>query len=352
MITIRHTRAEGTLIEGSHRGDGVWEVLRDQRSNWRSSRSVGLYLGQSRDKAAKTWIINAAAEALREAGFEVAVEIDNLTPGRSTEEAERERYERAEERADRFEEYGENAAGRSHAAWQRADQIGERFAGGQPILVGHHSERGARRDQQRMDDAMRRSIAEDDKAGHWAERAEAAGKYQARRENARTTLRRIQGLEREERSWQAALDGTRGSRTLHGDQDEYVPASGRYRERVLAELAQIREQLTYWRGHVEKRKAEGVRVWSPADFKPGDYASSLWGWCEVIKVNAKSLTIPDTLGMRDGIISRADHEAYAKAHGWERAYTRTVPYDKITGHATADEAAHALADAKAKEGAA
>lgn len=57
-ITIRHTPAEGTLIEGSRKGDGVWEVLRqlrdDGHGNWRWSRDIGLYLGQSRDKPADT----------------------------------------------------------------------------------------------------------------------------------------------------------------------------------------------------------------------------------------------------------------------------------------------------------
>ena len=53
MITIRHTRKDGTLIEGSRKGDGVYDVLRGLHDNWRyfpSLRQIGL--GQSRDKAA------------------------------------------------------------------------------------------------------------------------------------------------------------------------------------------------------------------------------------------------------------------------------------------------------------
>ncbi len=46
---------------------------------------------------------------------------------------------------------------------------------GQPILVGHHSERGHRAAIRRSDSAMRRSIDEDKKAAHYAGRAEGVG---------------------------------------------------------------------------------------------------------------------------------------------------------------------------------
>jgi hypothetical protein len=80
MITITHTHADGTLINGSRKGDGVWEILvqlrRNGQGNWRFSRDVGLYLGQSRDKNAQTWKIDRAAEALRNAGHQVTVTVD------------------------------------------------------------------------------------------------------------------------------------------------------------------------------------------------------------------------------------------------------------------------------------
>ncbi|WP_405888857.1 DUF3560 domain-containing protein [Streptomyces sp. NBC_01136] len=57
----------------------------------------------------------------------------------------------------------------------RADQMSEhasgmygRFAGGQPLLVGHHSYRSALRDRNRADNATRRAVG----AGQTAERAQ------------------------------------------------------------------------------------------------------------------------------------------------------------------------------------
>ena len=83
-ITITHTHAEGTLIEGSRKGDGVWEVLKGLGANWRYFRSLGqIGLGQSRDKAAKTWAIDRASEALRKAGHEVTVSVDDCSGARS-----------------------------------------------------------------------------------------------------------------------------------------------------------------------------------------------------------------------------------------------------------------------------
>lgn len=65
-ITIRHNHADGTLVEGSRKGDGVWEILRGLHHNWRYFPSIGaIGIGQSRDRVAKRWVIEAAATVIR-----------------------------------------------------------------------------------------------------------------------------------------------------------------------------------------------------------------------------------------------------------------------------------------------
>jgi hypothetical protein len=66
----------------------------------------------------------------------------------------------AHQQARRDRAVGRGAGMKSQAAeyLRRADRISERFAGGQPILVGHHSERGARRDHDRMTALMRKGV--------------------------------------------------------------------------------------------------------------------------------------------------------------------------------------------------
>lgn len=350
-ITIRHTRADGTLIEGSRRGDGVWPVLKDLRHNWRYFPSLDqIGIGRFRDRAASRWKIGQAAKALRAAGFKVAIEIDDATPGRPFAEAEADRYERAE-RAERRADYHDDRADACEAEatvrWDAERAIPDMIPPGQPILVGHHSEGRHRRDLARADGHARNGLEAVRRGEHHQDRAEAARRYRAGREAVPTTLRRIGNLEAEQRQLARRLNGT--GLAIHGEDQ---PATGDYRERLLARQGEIAAELTYWREHIEERKANGARVWGRADFQRGDYVLSLWGLCEVLKVNAKSVTIPDTLGMTGRrVVSKADAEAYAKARHFKRMYTRTIPYDKVQGHATAAEIVQLLAEATAKDGA-
>ena len=75
---------------------------------------------------------------------------------------------RRQARIDRMRQRAERLARESEASRQRRYQILDRIPPGQPILVGHHSERRARKDIQRMDSLMRKEID----ARHEAERLE------------------------------------------------------------------------------------------------------------------------------------------------------------------------------------
>ncbi|GAA2046474.1 hypothetical protein GCM10009800_37600 [Nocardiopsis rhodophaea] len=136
MITIRHTRAEGTIAHGTSRHDGTAEHLK--AAGFRFSRHLpdgpGWYLRNSRDKSASTWRIDDAARRMRNAGFTVTVHIDNATPGRSFAEAEAERYERAEERSDRAATYGGQATAKATAVRARYEEMFEGWPLGQPLI--------------------------------------------------------------------------------------------------------------------------------------------------------------------------------------------------------------------------
>jgi len=106
---------------------------------------------------------------------------------------------RAEERAERFENYSESRAKDAEQARKQVDAIVEHIPFGQPILVGHHSERHARKDAARIDTGMRKSIKMWDTSKYWAARAEAAildAKYKERPD---VRARRIKKLEAEQR---------------------------------------------------------------------------------------------------------------------------------------------------------
>lgn len=88
--------------------------------------------------------------------------------------------ERREARAERLREWAEKREVKAEAAFGAAHDIGERFAAGQPILVGHHSEKRARADHDRMDSNMRKGV----------EHVETAKSMQARATNIEGQLAR------------------------------------------------------------------------------------------------------------------------------------------------------------------
>lgn len=107
--------------------------------------------------------------------------------------------ERAIERAERFAGYHGSRTRDAHAAHAAVAAIAGRFELGQPILVGHHSERRARKDKERIENGMRRAVSMWETAEYWKERAAGVvghAEYKARPD---VRARRIKKLEAEER---------------------------------------------------------------------------------------------------------------------------------------------------------
>ena len=80
--------------------------------------------------------------------------------------------ERARAKAERYNEWSGNADKRSKEAFDRAMGAVEGIPFGQPILVGHHSEKRHRAAIAKSDNAMRKSVEESDKASRLANKAE------------------------------------------------------------------------------------------------------------------------------------------------------------------------------------
>jgi hypothetical protein len=84
-------------------------------------------------------------------------------------------YERRKvDRIERFTELADKAKTRSAAGFEAAHDAIAGIPLGQPILVGHHSERRHRRALELHDNKMRRALAENAKARHYANRADGA----------------------------------------------------------------------------------------------------------------------------------------------------------------------------------
>lgn len=296
-LTITHTAEDGTLLEGTARGDGSNAILRGAGWLWARSRSAWV-IRSSRDRAPKLWLIEATAAKLREAGFDLEISID--TTPRAEAEAEQDRHERALARSARHRRNAESARSRSDAA----DDVAHRIAGGipfgQPILVGHHSESRHRRDIARVDAANRRSYEEHQQAIALDRRADGIEHGEAHRENPQAIARRIAQFEVQQRKLE---------RQIAGYQDHLgcdVPgASGLRLAELRSELEHVESRLEYLRGIRTQQLAEGAALeLGPETVKAGDLVEYRNRWYPVLRANSKSVSVPSLAGgsWRDTIV--------------------------------------------------
>lgn len=110
--------------------------------------------------------------------------------------------ERAEERAERFDGYSENRAKDAAQAREAVARIADGIPLGQPILIGHHSERHARRDAERIENGMRKAVKAWETSEYWTRRAAAAIAHASYKERPDVRARRIKTIEADLRKMQ------------------------------------------------------------------------------------------------------------------------------------------------------
>ena len=304
-LTITHTAADGTLLEGTRKGDGAWDVIKAAQARydirgWKyfpSIRAIGV--SHSRDHAPKLGLIDRTAEILREAGFTVDIEIEAAP--RAMEESEADRADRMADRADALRAKAERKDAESDARFAKADHLRDVVPFGQPILVGHHSEKRHRRDLERMHDNDRKGIEAMNEAKLAAARAVTAERHMEARNNPRRVYRRIKTLTADLGRAQRELDG-HTTRHLDGHGNplyvfEHGPAEGRRREEVEGRVADLTEKIRYWTEALDAAKAAGADVPPDTDaIKKGYWVKSWAGWREVKRVNKVTVTVRDTYG--------------------------------------------------------
>ena len=126
----------------------------------------------------------------------------------ATKQERREAYaEKIDAKRDRFDDLAIKARSDSNAAHGEANRIASVIPMGQPILVGHYSEKRHRRDLARIDSSMQKAVSLDSKAKHYAKKSKNYGTNGISSDNPdacdllRTKLSR---LESERESYKAA----------------------------------------------------------------------------------------------------------------------------------------------------
>ena len=312
-ITITHTAQSGSLLDGTSRGDGTAELIKPL--GWRWGRSISCwYLPRTRDKAPRVRDLERTEHLLREAGYLVELEIDSTYRSTAAAEADLAAQQRARahalaSKAERKETAAEAAAEAAQRAHNALPPMGE------PIKLGHHSERGHRAAIARADATTRRSIDADVAARQASDRARAASTAGDYRHHPDRVARRIVRLEAELARWKRQRDGH--TRTLAGGYKEISqPATGARAERVNNEIAHVSDQLEYWRDLRAAQIASGQVIdYAAAGIQVGDFIKHIDCWLRVTRVNAKSVT---TIGPRGrATIPFLDIDAHRPAHAEE-----------------------------------
>ncbi|MHA1572910.1 MAG: DUF3560 domain-containing protein [Alphaproteobacteria bacterium] len=107
--------------------------------------------------------------------------------------------ERAEERADAFDGYQANRRRDSQQASEAVSAIADGIPMGQPILVGHHSEKHARRDAAKIERGMAKAVKMWETAEYWKRRAAGALRNADYKERPDVRARRIKRIEKDQR---------------------------------------------------------------------------------------------------------------------------------------------------------
>lgn len=117
------------------------------------------------------------------------------------------------ERAEHYKARAERATERANVAQGKADAISSLIPFGQPILVGHHSERRHRRDLDKIHTNMRKAIEEQEKAQALQHRAEAAERHQEEKQDPGAIYRRLDKIRKDLASTERMIASYRPAET-------------------------------------------------------------------------------------------------------------------------------------------
>lgn len=261
--------------------------------------------------------------------------------------------ERADERADRFEEYSDRREADAERQRSAVAAIADGIPLGQPILVGHHSEARARRDAERIQSGIRRAVKLWDTAQYWTRRAAAAKHAAAYKERPDVRARRIKTIEadkrKQERNRADSVKYLEAWRVVEKQPDDKRHAAGMYVanfdracfgtysdlrdhkitvDTAAAKLIRVHERCIErcdrWIAHFDNRLAYERAMLEEAGGTAADrvgpevggackcWASPRGGWSYIRKVNRISVTVLDNWG------------------NGGKNFTRTIPFDKLT----------------------
>ena len=237
--------------------------------------------------------------------------------------------DRAEERAERFDDYKESRIEDAERAQNAVSRIADNIPFGQPILVGHHSERHARKDAERIQNGMRKTVQMWKTARYWEERAAGALRHAKYKALPAVRHRRIKGLEADKRKQERHIAECEKFLRLWADECAAI------KRRDGAETTFLhRARMLTGLDHVSK-------VFSLSEFPRPEGASTYEGMMSLYSAlgddDRPGFITPEQA--RD-IAVRVHEHSIAHAQRWLDHYINRIAYEKAmlgeTGGLTAD----------------
>ncbi len=198
--------------------------------------------------------------------------------------------ERSLSRANRYAERADRQRSKSQAAHDRAHAAVDGIPMGQPILVGHHSERHHRRALDNSHRAMGQAVEAGKYAQHLEQKADGSQRQVEHRHTLEYMGNRLEEAKTKQRQALKQLDQCPDHHSAQ-----------------LA-LQDAEAAIAHWQAEIQ---ASGGMLDS-SQIRPGDFICFIGSWYEVVRVNKKSVSIKGWHGIAD--------------------WTYTVPYHKIQGH--------------------
>jgi|GEM_PF-6662192 len=172
-IVIHHSAQQGTIIKGDTYKYRA--IIKEFRFKW-SRNCQFWYVPSTRGSALPSKNLDHVAAKLRSAGAVVRIEFIEASEA----EAHAAKVAALLERADYARRGAERAEDRSAVASAKIDHIMDMIPLGQPILVGHHSERRHRSDIEKMRRNMDKLCEEQKLAKHLSAKGASLENYAAR----------------------------------------------------------------------------------------------------------------------------------------------------------------------------
>lgn len=271
FVWNRNLEHEGIQFKSESKPDKVTiEKLKENGFRWSGIQKIWY----AKETPYRVDFLNSIAVYGGEVGEKLSIE----------EEVER-KVERAGARAIRYEERAEKAQATGEALLDQAHKMGDCIPFGQPILVGHYSEGRDRRYRDRIWNKTGKGIETLEKAKEYEHKAATAEKAVDRLFNTGTTLRRIEKLEAEWRSYYRTQE-THDKYVDLGCSDKGV--SRKILENAELEMERIEKEIAYWKQKIEE---SGVKVWKAEDFKKGERIIAGGSRATIERINKKSMTV-------------------------------------------------------------